>query len=344
MSSRSPYALAALLVAGVLPSLACSKKGDGGASTSAAASSSVQSIAPVSAEVTIDTPAGTLAGVFDVPAGNGVYPAVLIIAGSGPTDRDGNTIVPGATVRNDSLKLLAQALVSRGIATLRFDKRGIGASKGVATKEEELRIDTFADDATQWVALLRRSQHVGKIALVGHGEGALIAVLAAKSAKVDAMVSIAGAGRPADVVLREQLATKINGDLLAKADHLIDELKGGHIDPEPPPELRAMFRPGVQPYVISWMRYDPASQLGELTMPTLIVQGTNDLQASEQDARRLASARPDAKLVMIDGMNHVLKIVAGTTVDAQQRSYMDPSLPIAPKLVDEIATFVGSLR
>ncbi|TMA10193.1 MAG: alpha/beta fold hydrolase [Deltaproteobacteria bacterium] len=284
--------------------------------------------------VRLETKTGPLQGSLDLPNGTPPFPVVLIIAGSGPTDRDGNQ----ALMKNDSLKLLGQALASKGIAALRNDKRGIAESAAAAPREEELRFETYVDDALQWVTWLRRDPRFLRIGLIGHSEGSLIGMLAAKQAKIDALVSIAGAGRPAPALIREQLATKLPPSLKASSDRILDELVAGRTVTDVPKDLMALYRPSLQPYLISWFKYDPAREIVALEVPMLIVQGTTDLQISVNDAKRLAAAKNDAKLRLIDGMNHVLK--HATLPAEQQAAYTDPSLPIEAHAVEEITAFL----
>lgn len=287
----------------------------------------------VSIQLEITT--GKLDGTVDLPTGTGPFPVVVIIAGSGPTDRDGNQ----PFMKNDSLKLLGQALAGKGIAALRYDKRAIGKSAAAMTKEEDLRFDMYAEDVVGWIKQLRSDRRFSKVGIVGHSEGSLVGMVAARKAKADAFVSIAGAGRSAPVVLREQLAKKPSEELKKNSDHIIDEVVAGRTVADPPAVLAALFRPSVQPYLISYFKYDPARELAELKMPVLIVQGTTDIQISVEDAKLLAAGKKDAKLVLIEGMNHVLR--RATTSEEQRKAYYERTLPLVSELVEEIAGFLG---
>jgi pimeloyl-ACP methyl ester carboxylesterase len=300
-------------------------------------SAEIQMATSVSDTITLDTPTGKIAGTLLVPAASGSVPLVVIIAGSGPTDRNGNSpLLPGA---NNSLKLLAEGLSERGIASLRYDKRGIGASATAMVGEANLRFDMYADDAAGWVRRLRSDSRFSTITVVGHSEGSLLGMLATQRATADGYVSIAGAGRAADKVLREQLGRQLPPDLLSFSNKALDALLAGHTVDSVPPALASIFRPSVQPYMISWLRVDPQIEIARLAVPALIIQGTLDAQVPQSDAQLLARAQPNAKLLMIDGMNHVFKRAADDQA-AQRASYSDPSLPVAPELVDGIATFV----
>ncbi len=294
--------------------------------------------ASVSDTLSLDTPTGHIAGTLVVPASSTPVPLAVIIAGSGPTDRDGNSpLLPG---QNNSLRLLAEGLRDRGIASLRYDKRGIGASAKALASEATLRFDAYADDAAAWVRLLRADRRFSTITVVGHSEGSLLGILATQRAAADGFVSIAGAGRTAAAILREQLAPKLPPDLLAFSNRALDSLVAGRTVDAVPPVLNTLFRPSVQPYLISWVSLDPAALLSKLTVPVLIAQGTADLQVSTRDAELLAAAQPKAKLVIVNGMNHVFKTPAAGDVAANQASYSDPTLPVAPQLIESIATFI----
>jgi uncharacterized protein len=277
---------------------------------------------------------GTLYGVIDLPAGAGPFPVVVSIAGSGPTDRDGNQ----PRLKNDMLKLLGHGLAEKGIAVLRFDRRGVGESRKTAPKEEELTVDLLAEDVVEWINLLRKDKRVSRIGIVGHSEGALVGTLAAKRAPADALVSLAGVGRKMDVVLREQLAKNLPAKMKDQSDAIIDELVAGRSVADPPKELASLFRPSVQPFLISKFKYDPARELARLEIPVLIVQGTTDVQTAVEDSKVLAAAKKGATLLIIEGMNHMLR--KATTQAEQAKSYVDPSLPLAPTLVEETATFL----
>lgn len=280
------------------------------------------------------TETGTLHATLDIPDMKRPFPVVLIIAGSGPTDRDGNQPL----MRNDSLKLLGQALAGRGIASLRYDKRGVGASVSAAPAEKDLRFETFVDDARGWIELLRRDGRFTRVAVIGHSEGSLIGMLAARQAKAHAFVSIAGPGRGAAELIRDQLRG-LPVELKTRSDRILSELVANRYVADVPHDLQALFRPSVQPYLISWFKYDPAREIAPLEAPVLIVQGTTDLQVSVDDAKRLAGANRGAKLALVDGMNHVLR--RATTPAEQRAAYVESSWPIEVKAVDAIAEFVG---
>jgi alpha-beta hydrolase superfamily lysophospholipase len=276
-------------------------------------------------------------GTLLVPAGRGKFPLALLIAGSGPMDRDGNSaLLPGA---NNSLKLLAEGLADHGIASLRYDKRGIGKSASKTFNEAELRFETYVDDAAAWVEQLRRDSRFSTITVVGHSEGSLIGILAVQRSAADAFISVAGPARPAGQVLRTQLRPQLKPALWRASEQILGALESGRTIESVPPPLLALYRPSVQPYLISWFRYTPAREIARLSVPVMIVQGTTDIQVDVAEAKALLEAYPGASPVIVEGMNHVLKLVPANAIQ-QRVSYSNPSLPVVPKVMDEISKFV----
>lgn len=289
--------------------------------------------------VSLDVGGGTLYGTELTPDDvKGKVPVVLLHAGSGPTDRDGNsTMLPGP---NDSLKLLAEGLAKHGIASIRYDKRAIGASALPVWKEENLRLDDYIGDAAAWLKKLRSDGRFLRVVMAGHSEGALIASEACAQGGADACALISGSGRPLDELLQEQLQGKLPPPLMAESDRILADLKQGKTSDKVPPQLMSLYRPDVQPYLISMLQHDPRKAVAALKMPVLIAQGTKDIQVREADAKALSAAAPKAKLVIVEGMNHVLKIV-GDDQALQQKSYFTPDLPVAPQLIDALSGFVN---
>ncbi|MFI5234216.1 MAG: alpha/beta hydrolase [Gemmatimonadales bacterium] len=279
-------------------------------------------------------------GTLELPKEGARWPVVLIIAGSGPTDRNGNSRLLSG--HNNGLKYLADGLAAQGIASLRYDKRAIGQSVVPNLREVDLRFDNYVDDAAGWIRQLRADPRFSTITVMGHSEGSLVGMLAARAAAADGFVSLAGAGRPIAVVLHEQLVAQLPPDLLVRADSIMGELSAGRTVDSVPAKLWVLFRQSVQPYLISWFRYDPAKDLAALPIPVLVVQGTTDIQVDTTDAKRLAANDPRARLLLIDGMNHVLKMVPADRA-AQAASYGDPALPIAPKLLEAAVAYIRGL-
>ena len=276
----------------------------------------------------------SLYATLELPQTTSPLLVVLLIAGSGPTDRDGNQPI----LKNDSLKQLAKGLTGQGIATLRYDKRGVGQSVKAARSEILMRFDDQVEDASRWIEWLRSDPRFSKVGIIGHSEGSLIGILTAQRKPVDVLVSVAGAGRPIANLLREQLQSNLPPKLLEQSNRILDILTAEKTTDAVPTELAALFRPSVQPFLISWIKYDPMIELSKLSIPILLVQGTADIQCSTDDQERLASGNKTAESRQISNMNHVLKIVSNLA--EQNRTYLDPTIPIAEEVVHVIAQFL----
>ena len=281
----------------------------------------------------LHTATGDIFGTLTIPKSVSKIPVALIIAGSGPTDRNGNNQM----MKNESLKMLAYSLANNGIASLRFDKRGIAESSKAAKTEAELRFDHYVKDAKGWIELLRKDQRFSKVFVIGHSEGSLIGMISSV-AFADGYISIAGAGKSADKIIKEQLASQPQ-EVKDLSFPIIDSLVVGKTVKDVNHNLYSLFRPGIQPYMISWFQYDPQGEIKKLTIPVLIVQGTNDIQVTVEDANLLAKASTHAQLVLIKNMNHIFKIVDGDR-NANIATYNDPSLPISKELTDNITAFI----
>ncbi len=291
----------------------------------------------VEESATLTTSSGVIHGTIDLPSGTGPFPVVLIIAGSGPTDRDGNSAMLAG--KNNSLKMLAQSLATANIASLRFDKRGIAASAAAGPKEADLRFENYVDDAAAWVEQLRHDKRFSTVTIIGHSEGALIGAIAAARTHPNAFISVAGVGRSAGLVLREQMNGKLPAQLFQANEKILRELEAGRTTEDVPPALKSLYRSSVQPYLISWFKYNPSEIVASIKEPILICQGTTDIQVAVEEAGALKKNASAAKLVIIEGMNHVLKTVPADPVK-QTSSYTDPALPINAELMKNIIEFV----
>lgn len=289
--------------------------------------------------IELDTGNGVLYGSLLLPQQDTPPPVVLIIAGSGPTDRDGNNPAGG---RIDNLKRLALLLAGEHIASVRFDKRGVAASQPATPDERNLSVEAYVADTVAWAHKLKADPRFGPLILLGHSEGALIATLAAEQAGASAVISLSGSGRPVAEVIREQLAQRLPPAQLAQGTALLDSLQAGQTSLNVPVPLRQVFRPTVQPYLISLLRQDPAAAFAQLKVPALIIQGRNDVQVDVADAELLKAAKPDAQLVLIDGMNHTLRI-SPRDISGQRETYQNPELPLARELGQRIVAFIRQL-
>ncbi|MBN2890640.1 MAG: alpha/beta hydrolase [Bacteroidales bacterium] len=276
-----------------------------------------------------------LFGTLLMPDSLGEFPLVIIVAGSGPTDRNGNNPL-GVTAK--PYELLADTLVKSGVATFRYDKRGIAKSVAKGLKEEDLSFDTYVNDLIFIVNELKKDKRFNKIIILGHSEGALIGAIASNEINADKFISVSGVSRPADLILIEQLVNGLNVDK-TRIKSIIEQIKEGKIAVVEEPELQSIFRPSVQPYLASWFKYNPVDVYAQLTMPVLIIHGTTDIQVPPQDAESLAFACPKSTLSIIEGMNHVLKTAPADTIE-NSKTYSNSKLPLKEKLVEDIIDFV----
>jgi pimeloyl-ACP methyl ester carboxylesterase len=260
---------------------------------------------------------------------------VLILAGSGPTDRDGN----GPALSTDTYKLLAQGFAAQGIRALRYDKRGIGGSRTLMTREEDARFSHFVDDAVAAIRAISARPDVSAVVVAGHSEGALVALLAAQKAGVAGVILLAATGRPLPAVLREQLQAAVSGLLQEEALRLLDRLAAGERVADVRPELTALFRPSVQPYLISLIAIDPAAELAKLNVPVLLLHAERDLQISRSDFEALRKARADIRTVLLPQANHVLKTAPADRA-GNIAVYQDRTAPLDPGVMPPLIAFV----
>lgn len=284
-------------------------------------------------------PLAPLSGTL-TDAGNGT-PVVLIIPGSGPTDRDGNNPLG---VKAAPYRLLAAALAQRGVSSARIDKRGLFGSKDAVADANKVTIADYVADTRNWIASIRRATGVKCVWLLGHSEGGLIALTAAQRPKdICGVIAVAAVGRRLGDVLRQQIRDNPgNAPILAPALATIDSLEAGkRVDSTTlPAPLQPLFNDSVQPFLIDLFAQDPAGLAAALKLPLLIVQGDQDIQVTVEDAEVLAAAQPKARLAILPGVNHVLKIPQGEDRVANLAAYANPDLPVAPSVVDAIVSFV----
>jgi len=272
---------------------------------------------------------GTLLTPKDTEAPN----LAIIIAGSGPTNRDGNQNF----LKNNALKKLAEELSKQGIATFRFDKRVVKQIRQ-NNVDNDMMFDDFVTDATDVIDYFIEKNSYNNIYIIGHSQGSLVGMLAAKN-KADGFISLAGAGNNIGDVLVEQIS-KTAPMFTVDTKRVVDSLKAGKTTTDYPVALASIFNADLQPFMINWMSYSPTEILKDLDMPILIVNGTKDLQVSVDEAELLKAANPKAELVLIENMNHVLFEIEGGDLE-NSKSYNESFRPISPQLIEQISNFIS---
>lgn len=260
---------------------------------------------------------------------------VIFVQGSGPVDRDGNQ----SFMKNDSFKKLAQALGEKGIASYRFDKRIVQMDR-LGIREEDIRLDDFVTDVRAVLDHFREKNKYRNLVVLGHSQGSLVGMLAARD-RADAFISIAGAAKPIDSIIIGQIALQAP-QLKENTAQSFQELREKGSTENYNPMLEMIFRPSVQPFILSWMKYDPKEVIQELEIPVLLINGNKDLQVEPEQAEQLKAAYPEADLVILDQMNHVFKRIEGDALE-NSKSYNDAGIPLHPELTTQIAHFIKEL-
>jgi pimeloyl-ACP methyl ester carboxylesterase len=304
---------------------------------------------PAAAEpvaLTVDRPFGPLEGTLEVTAGP-AQAAALILPGSGPTDRDGNSALG---LRTDAYRLMAEALAGAGIATARIDKRGIGASAGEA---DAVSLAAYRADTADWIAAIRAETGAPCVWLIGHSEGGLLALDAASLPDVCGLVLLAAPGRDLGALMRDQVAgNPALSPALPAFDAALTALALG-AEPDTsglPPMLAAIFAPATRGYLRELVTTDPAALMAATDRPVLILDGDADIQVPPTEADRLAAARPDADRLTLPGLTHTLKRASpaddspAALTAASLATYADPSLPLHDGLLPAIAGFILTPR
>jgi pimeloyl-ACP methyl ester carboxylesterase len=276
-----------------------------------------------------------LYGTLTVPEENSKGIVAIILAGSGPADRNGNQ---NGLMYPNSFKFIAHELASSGISSLRYDKSNVGVSMWPNFNEKDLLFDSYVSNLLDWIDLLKADKRTKKIVLIGHSEGTLISMLAASKINVDGYIGVAGPSLPFDSTLLRQIRVAMPTQY-ENAVRITDSINAGAIVTNIPAALKPVFRPSVQPYLKSVAQYDPRKLIEALKCPILLVQGDNDLQIKTEDAIALSEANPAAKLVIVKGMNHVLK---NCPRDPQlnMKTYHSPVLPLDSMLMPAITAFI----
>jgi pimeloyl-ACP methyl ester carboxylesterase len=295
-----------------------------------------QSDASDESPINYKIPSGNISGTLSMPKNvSGKVPVVIIVADSGPTDRNGNNEQTGLS--GNMYKMLAEGLAKSGIASLRYDKRMVGQSK-TANKLEDLRFDDYVDDAVGLIEMLNDDQRFSKVVILGHGEGALAAMLAARDQPVKDIISVNATSEQGDKLMTDIFKTKPQY-LQDEFKALLDSMKKGKTFDNVDLAMYPLVTTAKQKYLISYFRYPPLRVIKLMKVPTLIIQGTTDVQVSVADAEKLKKAKSDAALITIKGMNHIMK-EAPADKDANMETYANPALPLKAELVPDIVDFI----
>ncbi len=280
---------------------------------------------------------GSLEGTLVTPTQVKRMPIVLIIAGSGPTDRDCNSALG---LKTNSFKMLAEGLAAQGIASFRYDKRHIGKSK-MTQKVADVTFDDFVNDAMHWMDTLKtmkRKRRFTKFVIAGHSEGSLIALLTVQKTKTDALISLCGPAQSMDSIIYEQLG-KQAPFLVPQLKEVYNKWKMGEKVDSFPPMLRSLANPSIEKFMVSIMKYSPQVEISKLKLPILLISGRNDIQVLPKEAEMLSKANPKAKLIYFDKMTHVLKDGEANLMSAQ-KVYQQTELPLTEGVVDAVFEFV----
>lgn len=285
-------------------------------------------------EIEIPTNATTIKGTLVLPKNVKKPPLVIIIPGSGPTDRNGNN----AMMKNNSLQLLANELSKNNIASYRYDKNALHYPK--KAKIDTLTFKTFVYEAQQIIKYFKKEHQYSKIIVLGHSQGSLVGMLASKN-KADGFISLAGAGESIDKTILTQISAQAPM-LISETQSILNQLKAGNKVEKVNPMLASLFHPSVQSFLISWIHYQPEKEIKNLQIPILIINGTKDLQIATSNAELLHKQQPKSKLILIENMNHILKEIKGDVTENMQ-SYNNPNLPVSKELINVIVTFVKNI-
>ena len=285
--------------------------------------------------IQIKVPDLTLEGTLLIPDSEEIGPLALLISGSGPTDRDGNQ----KALKNNSLKYLAEGLLDEGIASFRYDKRSCYPEYIRNIKEEDVSFDDFVNDTKAWIDHFKNDQRFSEIIIIGHSQGSLIGILASQNeSRITKMISLCGPGKSIGSSLIRQLTD--NGlKEIEKVTKLIESLEAGNTSEDYPPYLANLFRPSLQPFLISWMKYHPGEEVKKLSQDLLVIHGTTDSQISLDESEALALAKEGSQMIILENMNHVLKEVEDNFFKNRQ-AYTNPDLAIHPELIKTISSFI----
>ncbi len=270
-------------------------------------------------------------GTLVTPFSNEKIPLIIFIMDAGAINRNGNSRM----ARNDTFKVLAKILAKKGIASYSYDKRLFRMDQ-LGIYEDQISFKDFISDTKAIINYFKKNSNYSKIIIAGHGQGSLVGMIASQN-NVDGFISIAGNGQSIDKVIIDQLKIQAPG-LDKNAALAFKELKENGRATSYLSALESIFRYNLQPFMRTWLQYDPVQEIQKLDIPILILQGDNDLQVTVEESKKLNEAVPDATYMVVNGMNHILKKVSKSSLE-NQKSYNEPWREIMPEVIDALVQF-----
>ena len=257
-------------------------------------------------------------------------PLIIWIHGSGNVDRNGNQ---GTIIKANYIKQFRDSINKEGIAFFSYDKRSAN-QKNIKNLKGTL-FEDFVKDAKKVITYFKDNNRFSEIILIGHSQGSLVAMLASK--KSNKYISIAGPSESIDKTIIKQV-TKQSAEFgkITEA-HFKELFETGTIE-QVNPLLVTVFAKQNLDFIANYSKYNPIDEIKKLTIPTLIVNGTKDLQVKAEDAKALHKALPRSKLVLIENMNHVLKDIEKDSDN--MNSYYTADFPLSTKLITTIVAFL----
>lgn len=281
-----------------------------------------------------DTIRGTLTLPFDHIEKIKNSPLLIIIPGSGPTDRDGNSQFSPS--KSNVFLHLADSLAKKGISSYRYDKIGVGKST-FNIEEKDFRFEDNTEVVLQIISQMKKNLKVNNIFIMGHSEGSLIGMLTCQKSDVKGYISLAGPAKNACDILKDQMAANLTGTLQTEAIENLDSLGKGLEVKKFNIMLASLMRKSIQPYIISWFKYTPSDELAKLKCPVLIIQGGRDLQVPKAEGDKLTTVKGD--YLFYPKMNHVTKSV-GESREENLAAYSDPDFPYAENFIDNLSNWI----
>ena len=273
-------------------------------------------------------------GTLTMPSDVENPPLVIFIQGSGLTNRDGNQ----SGMQSNFSKKIAHQLAENKIASFRFDKRSI---KSKELNLETISFDDFITDVENILSYFKK-ENFSKYVIAGHSQGSLIGMIAAKD-NADAFISLAGPGESIDSLLAQQLSAQLP-QLKDDITKSLQEIKITGSTSDYPKIFEMVFHPKNQAFLSSWMKYDPSEEIAKLKIPVLVINGTNDAQVKEEQAKILHNAALNSELVLLENMNHVFREIVSNDLTKNYQTYNNPELPLHPELIPVLTDFIKNLE